>query len=140
MPAWLFLWLLVIMPIKPFYSEQPYIAARPPLTKGDLASSLRQPGVCHGLSCGEDHMNATLTRADVTCWLNPTVILTSQAEIVVMAMIAVTVVYVLVMAMFWCCNVVVHWAIGERNIRPKVNNKTQRYIDPYNHIRIRCGR
>ena len=126
---WLFLWLLVFMPIKPFYSERPYAAARPPLTKGDLASSHPQPGVYHGLSCGEDHINATLARADVIRWLNPAVILTSLAEIVVVAVIAVMVVYVLVMASFCSCHLVVHWAMGGGNIRPKVNNKTQRYID-----------
>ena len=125
--ARLFLWLLVFVPIKPFYSEQPYVAARPPLTKGDLASSHPQPGIYHGLSCGEDHINATLARADVTRWLNPTMILTSLAEVVVVVVIAVMVVYVLVMASFCCCHLVVHWAIGGRNIRQKVNNKTQRY-------------
>ena len=130
--ARLFLWLLIFMPIKPFYSERPYIAAQPSLTKGDLASNHLQPGVYHGLSCGEDHINATLARADVTRWLNPTVILTSLAEIVVVAVIAVMVVYVLVMASFCCCHLVVHWAIGERNIRPKVNNITQRYV--FNNI------
>ena len=135
--SWLFLWLLVFVPIKPFYSERPYAAARPPPTKGDPASSHPQPGVYHGLSCGEDHINATLARTDVTRWLNPTVILTSLAEVVVVAVIAVMVVYVLAMASFCCCHLVVHWAIGGMNIRPKVNNKTQRYIDPYNHIH--CG-
>ena len=124
----LFLWLLVFMPIKPFHSERSYIVARPPLTKEDLASSYPQPGVYHGLSCREDHINATLAQADITHWLNPTVILTSLAEIVVVAMIAVIVVYDLVMATFCCCHLVVQWAIGGRNIRPKVNNKTQRYI------------
>ena len=126
--AQLFLWLLVFMPIKPFYSERPYVAAQPPLTKGDLASSHPQPGVYHGLSCGEDHINATLARADVTRWLNPTVILTSLAEIVVLVMIAMMVVYVLVMATFWCCHLGVHWTVSGRCIRPKVNNKTQRYL------------
>ena len=135
--AWLFLWLLVFLPIKPFYSERPYAAARPPLTKGDLASIHSKPGVHHGLSCGEDNINATLVRADVTRWLNPTVILTSLAEVVIVVMIAVMVVYVLVMASFCCCHLAVNWAIGGRKIQPKVNNKTQRYIDPYNHIQ--CG-
>ena len=133
--ARLFLWLLVVMPIKRFYSERPYTAARPPLTKGDLASSHPQPGVYHGLSCGEDHINATLARAEVTRWLNPTVILTSLAEVIVVAVIVVMVVYVLVMASFCWCHLVVHWAIGGRNIRPKVNNKTLRYIVTFNVVR-----
>ena len=126
--AYLFLWLLAFMPIKPFYSEQPYVAARPPPTKGDLASSHPQPGVHHGLSCGEDHINATLARADVTRWLNPTVILTSLTRIVIVAIIVVMVVYVLVMATFWCCHLGVHWTISGRNIRPQFNNKSQRYM------------
>ena len=128
--AWLFLCLLVFMPIKPFYSEQPNIAARPPLTKGDLISSHPQPGVYHGLSCGEDHINTTLARADVTRWLNPTVILTSLAEIVAVAVIAVMVVYVLVIATFWCCDLGVHWALTGRNVQPEINNKIPRYCTP----------
>ena len=138
--ARLILWLLVVMPIKSFYSERPYAAARPPLIKGDLASSHPQPGIYHGLSCGEDHINATLTRVDVTRWLNPTVILTSLAEIVVVAVIAMMVVYVLVMASFYCCHLVVHWAMGGRNIRPKVNNKTQRYKGAFNVARDKSNR
>ena len=126
--AWLFLWLLVFMPIKPFYSEQPYIAARPPLTMGDHTSSHPQAGIYHGLSCGEDHINSTLAHADVTRWLNPTVILASLAKMVVVAMIAVIVVYVFVMATFWCCHLGVHWAISGRYIRPKIDNKSQRYL------------
>ena len=124
----LFLWLLVFMPIKPFYSERPYVAARPPPTKGDLASSHPQPDVHHGLSCGEDHINATLARADVTRWLNPIAILTTLSNIFIVAIIAVMVMYVLVMAAFWCCHLGVHWTISGRNIRPQFNNKSQRYI------------
>ena len=126
--ACLFLWLLAFMPIKPFYSERPYVAARPPPTKGDLASSHPQPGVHHGLSCGEDHINATLARADVTRWLNPIAILTTLSNIFIVAIIAVMVVYVLVMAAFWCCHLGVHWTISGRNIRPQFNNKSQRYM------------
>ena len=126
--AWLFLWLLVFVPIKPFYSERPYIAARPPQTKGELASSHPQSGVYHGLSCREDHINATLARADVTRWLNPTVILTSLAEITSVAMVVMMVVYVLVIATFCCCHLGVHWVLGERYLRLNVNNKTQRYL------------
>ena len=125
--AWLLLCLLVFVPIKPFYSEQPYAAARPPLTKRDLASSHPQAGIYHGLSCGDDHMNATLARADITRWLNPTVIVASLAEMVVVATIAVMVVYILIMATFWCCHLGVHWAISGECIRPKFVGKTQRY-------------
>ena len=92
--AQLFLWLFVFVWIKPFYLERPYIAARPPLTKEDLAYNHPKPG---GLSCGENHINTTLIRADVTHWLNPTIILTSLAEVVI---VALRVVYVLVMAAF----------------------------------------
>ena len=88
--AWLLFWLLVFVPIKPFYSERPYAAARPPLTKGDIGSSHPQAHIYHGLSCGEDHMNATLARADVTRWLNPTVILVTLTN---MAMVAVIMVH-----------------------------------------------
>ena len=125
--AWLFLWLLVFVPIKPFYMERSYIAARLPLTKGDLASSHPQAGIYHGVSCGEDHINATLACTDVFYWLNPTVILTSLASIVVMAMIVVMVRYVFVMATFCCCHIGVHWSISGRYTQSKNFNKMQRY-------------
>ena len=134
--ARLFLWLLVFLPVKPFYSERPYVAAQLPLTKGDLASSRPQPGVYLGLSCAEDHMNSTLARADVTRWLNPTVILCSLAKIVMVAVIIVTVVYVLVMASFWCCHLGVHWAISGQYNRPKINSKTQRYMYMYVFLQL----
>ena len=123
----LFLWLLVFMLIKLFYSERPYVAVQPPLTKGDFVSNHPQPGIYHGLSCKEDHINATLARADVTHWLNPIVILNSLVDIVVVAMIAVMVVYVLVLAIFWCCHLGVHWAISGRYVRFKINNKAPKY-------------
>ena len=128
--ARLFLWLLVFVPIKPFYSERPYIASRLPLTKGDLASNHLQSGIYLALSCGEDHINATLARADVTRWLNPTVMLTSLAEIFVVAMTMMVVMYVLVMAPFWCCHLGVYWAVSGRYTPPKINNNMQRYITP----------
>ena len=134
--ACLFLWLLVFMPIKPFYSERPYVAARLPQTKGDLASSHPQPGIHHGLSCGEDHINATLARADVTRWLNPAVIFTSLVNFFMVAIMAAMVVYVIIMAAFRCCHLGVHWTISGRYIRPQFNNKTQRYIFNPIHSRI----
>ena len=121
--AWLLFWLLVFVPIKPFHSEQPSIAARPSLTKGDIGSSHPQAHIYHGLSCGEDHMNATLTRADVTRWLNPTIILASLAKMVMVAVIVMIVVYVFVMATFCCCHVGVHWAISGRYIRPRLDKR-----------------
>ena len=126
--ARLILWLLVFAPIKFFDLEQPYVAARSPLTKGDLVTSHPQPGVYHGLSCGEDHINATLAHADVTHWLNPTVILTSLAEIVMVVMVAVMVVYAIVMATFWCCHLGVHWAISGGYTQSQINIKTRRYL------------
>ena len=131
--ARLFLWLLVFVPINPFYLERSYISAQPPLTKGDLASNHPQHG---GLSYGEDHINTTLAHADVTHWLIATIIriLTSLPEIIMMIMIAVMVVYVLVMATFWCCHLGVHWVISGRFIRSKnYNTERQRYSVPYNH-------
>ena len=128
----LFLWLPVFMPIKPFYSQRPYFAARMPLTKGDLANSHPQPGVYHSLSFGEDHIYSTVAQADVTCWMNPTVILTSLAEIIVVSMMVVMVVYIHIMATFWCCHLGVHWVITR--MYNYVNNKTQRYLAPCNHI------
>ena len=121
--AWLLFWLLVFVPIKPFFSERPYVAARPPLTNGDIGSSHPQAHIYHGLSCGEDHMNATLTRADVTHWLNPTIILSSLAKMVVVAVIMVMVVYVFLMATFCCCHVGVRWAISGRYIRPRIDKR-----------------
>ena len=120
--ARLFLWLFVFVQIKLFYSERPYVAAQPPLTMGDCAFSHSQPGVYHGLSHGEKHINTTLARADVTQWLNATIILTSLAEIVMVVIIAMMLVYVLVMATFWNCHLGVHRAITGRYIRPKINN------------------
>ena len=121
--AWLLFWLFVFVPIKPFYSERPYVAARPPLTKGDIGSSHPQAHIYHGLSCGEDHINATLARADVTRWLNPTIILSSLAKMVVVAVIVMIVVYAFVMATFCCCHVGVHWAISGRYIRPRLDKR-----------------
>ena len=121
--AWLLFWLLVFVPIKPFFSERPYAAARPPLTKGDIGSSHPQAHIYHGLSYGEDHMNATLAHADVTRWLNPTIILSTLAKMVVVAVIVVMVVYAFLMATFCCCHVGVHWAISGRYIRPRIDKR-----------------
>ena len=125
--TWLLFWLLVFVPIKPFYSERPYSAVQPPLTRGDIGSNHPQAHIYHGLSCGEDHMNATLARADVTRWLNPAVVLVTLANMAMVAVIMVMVVYVFIMATFWCCHVAVHWAIAGRYIRLRINDITRRY-------------
>ena len=127
--AQLFVWLLSFVPIKPFSSEQPYIAAQPPMINGDLISSHPQPGVYHSLCCREDHINATLARANVLRLLNPTMIFISSAEIVVVAIIVVKVVYVLIIATFWCCHIGVYWTICGKYIRPVINYNKPRYFN-----------
>ena len=119
--TWLFLLLLVVVPIKPFYSERPYIATRPPLTKDELASSHPQRGI--HLSCGDNYIYSTLACADMTRRQNTTMIfaLLAEVNIIIVVMIAAMVVCIFIMATFWWCHFGVQcsWAISGRYIRPR---------------------
>ena len=95
------IWLLILVPIKPFYLEPPYVTTQP---KGDLASEHHHPGASSFII--ENHVNVTLAHVEVTCWLNPTVILAMFAEIVIVAMIMHVVI-------FWC-HLKVPWTISGR--------------------------
>ena len=77
------LWLLVH--VESFCSERPYGTARPPLTRGDNASSLL-PNIYHGLSY------ATLTRVDVNRQSNLAVTLVQMMSLVVMTRLAVCII------------------------------------------------
>ena len=110
--ACLFLGLLALMPIEPFCSERPYTAytaARPPLTRGDNASSHPQVRIDQGLSSADDHIHAGLTRVDVTRWLNPAVMISSLLQTTVEFVLAGEEAYLLLLAVSLCCLCVVHW-------------------------------
>ena len=106
----LFLGLLALMPIEPFCSERPYTAARPPLKRRDNASSHHSIHIDQGLSSADDHIHVGLTRVDVTCWLNPAMMISSLLQTTMEFVLAGEEPYLLLLAIFLCCLCVVHWA------------------------------
>lgn len=116
--ALLALWLLLCGPSTPFFSERHRSTPRQP----SLPTSSR-----YHFSCADEHINATLSGADVTRWMNPVEMVSTFVFFAcVLAMLAM-VVYLIALVGFCGCHLAVHYAIAGRQLRkPRLYTGTRR--------------
>ena len=108
--ALLALWLLLCGTPTPFFSERHQPLPRRPASSEDVISSR------YYFSLATEHINSTLSRADVTNWMNPIQIVTAVISGACLLAVMLMVLYLLVLLGFCGCHLAVHWAISDRHL------------------------
>ena len=115
------LWLLLCAPTTPFFSERHQTLRRRPTSSWDVISS-------QYYFCVDQHINSTLSRTDVTRWMQPAQIITTVVSVACVLAVMAMVVYLLALLGFCGCHFAVQWAISGRQIpRPQVYTEAPRY-------------
>ena len=116
--ALLAIWLLLGSPCTPFFSERHHNPLRQPpspISSRDY------------FSCSEEHINTTLSGADLSRWMNPTEIATTVVSLACVLAIVVMVVYLLALVGFCGCHLAVNFAISGRQLQnPGIYTETRR--------------
>lgn len=115
-------WLILCAPTTPFFSERhPALHKRPTPSKDVIFGR-------YYFSCADEHINSTLSRADVTSWMNPIQIVTAVVSIAGVLAFMVMGIYLLMLVGFCGCHLAVHWAIsGRQLLSPRIYTEERRY-------------